>query len=87
MKILNKIVQMVVWFDENGIPTPVRFRFKNKDESFTIIKINDILIRDKEHLAGNPMLVYRCKSYINGIEKLYEIKYEINSCKWILWKI
>jgi hypothetical protein len=42
---------------------------------------------DKEKLAGNEMLVYRCESSIDGIEKVYELKFEIKSCKWMLFKI
>ena len=78
---------MVCWFDEKGVPTPVRFKIQNENESFSVIKIDNIFVRDKEKLAGNPMLIYRCKSIIDGEEKLYEIKYEISTCKWILYKM
>lgn len=87
MKILNKPIQMVVWFDENGISNPVRFKIKNEDESFTVIKIDTILTRNKEKLAGNPTFSFICKSCINGHEKIYEIKFEINTSKWVLWKM
>ena len=42
---------------------------------------------DKEKLAGNEMLVFKCQSLIDGVLKMFEIKYELRTCKWILFKI
>lgn len=42
---------------------------------------------ESEKLAGNPMLVFRCQSVINNLNKIYEIKFELKTCKWILYKI
>ena len=33
------------------------------------------------------MLVFTVQKRINGTECLYEIKYEISTCKWFLYKI
>lgn len=33
------------------------------------------------------MLVYTCSAAIDGTEKIFEIKYDVESCKWILFKI
>ena len=38
-------------------------------------------------LAGNNKLVFTCRSLINDTEKSFEIKYEIATCKWVLYKI
>jgi hypothetical protein len=87
MKVIAKPIQVVAWFNEKGSINPVRFKLCNEDEKNITIKINKILFTNKENLAGNKMIVYKCQSIINGIEKLYELKYEINSCKWMLFKI
>lgn len=87
MKIVAKPIQMVVWFDEKGIPNPVRFRIINEDQSYMVIKIDKVLFKNTEKLAGNIMYIFRCQSLINNIQKVYEIKYEISTCRWILFKI
>lgn len=87
MKVVAKSIEMVAWFDKEGIPHPVRFRITNKDESCSVIKIDTVVTREKERLAGNEMFIFNCKSLINGTERMLQIKYELCSCKWILFKI
>lgn len=87
MKIIAKPIDMVVWFTRNGSPNPVRFRFERDDEAFETIRIDKIICRTMEKLAGNNMIVYRCQSQINGAIRTYEIKYELSTCKWILFKM
>lgn len=87
MKVVAKPIQMVAWFNEKGTLTPVRFKLCNENGENSVIKINKILFTGKEKLAGNEMVVYRCQSIFNGVETLYELKYELSTCKWILFKI
>lgn len=42
---------------------------------------------DLEKYCGNKVLVYTCSAVIDGIERIFEIKYDIEKCKWILYKI
>lgn len=37
--------------------------------------------------TGNNMLVFKCQSVIVGVEKLYELKYELITCRRVLLKI
>ncbi len=78
---------MVTVTNESGVITPIKFKLKNEDASCSVIKIDKILFSEKERLAGNYMFLYRCKSLIDDVEKIYEIKYELNSCKWQLFKM
>jgi hypothetical protein len=87
MKIIAKPIEMVAWTDTKGNINPVRFKIVNEDESYSVIKIDRVLYVDKERLAGNHMLLFKCQSVINGAEKLYEIKYELSTCMWMLFKI
>ncbi|WP_339785816.1 hypothetical protein [Tissierella sp.] len=52
-----------------------------------VIKINKVLFREEEKIAGNRMILYRCESTINDIQKIFELKYEISTCKWFLFKM
>lgn len=87
MRVVAKPIEMIAWFNIEGIPNPVRFRFQNEEEVWTIIKVDRIITKDIEKLAGNYMYVFRCQSAIDGMEKVYELKYELATCKWILFKI
>lgn len=87
MKILGKPIDVVAWFTKEGVPRPIRFRITTDEESETVIKVDRILHTDREKLAGNPMLIFRCQGEVNGEEKIYELKYELLTCKWMLFKI
>ncbi len=87
MKVVARPIDVVSWTDTTGTVHPIRFRYMEKDESYKVIKINRIIQKNLEKLCGNPMIIYRCSSVIDGAERLFELKYEVNSCKWILFKI
>ena len=87
MKILAKPIDMIAWFTTDGSPNPVKFKIKNDDESETIINVDRVIFKDIEKLAGNKMILFRCQSVINDVDKLYELKYEINTCKWMMYKM
>lgn len=88
MKILAKPIEVVSWTDINGNINPVRFKITNEDESNCVVKIDKVICIDRENLAGNRyMLVVKYQSVINEASRLYEIKYELRTCKWMLIKI
>jgi hypothetical protein len=84
---IARSIDMVAWFDKNGVPNPIRFRLDGEAGESITIKIDQIITRDKEKLAGNPILIFNCQDCVNGTQKLFEIKYELRTCKWILYKI
>lgn len=89
MKVLEKSIQMIAWFNEGGLPTPLKFKMNSIDdgENSMVIKVDRILFKEKEKLAGDTIYLYKCQSLINNIEKNYELKYELTSCRWVLYKL
>ena len=87
MKVLALPIEMVSYTDKKGAIKPIRFRMQIDDEPMQVIKIDKVIVKDTEKLAGNIMIVYKCQSLIDNDIKLFEIKYEIATCKWILFKI
>jgi hypothetical protein len=85
MKVVAKPIEMVAWFNKEGVH-PTRFKIESKEGS-AVVKIGRVIKKDLEKLAGNQMLVFTCQSEINGQIKPYVIKYEINTMKWMLFKI
>lgn len=86
MKVIAKPVDVIAWFENKGNINPIKFRIECEDSSYKVVKIDKILLRDKEKLAGNVMQVFRCSSLIDGVQKIYELKYEVSTSKWILFK-
>lgn len=87
MKVLALPIEMVSYTDKKGSIRPTRFRMQIDDESTQVIKIDKVIVKETEKLAGNVMIVYQCQSLIENVIKLFEIKYELKTCKWILFKI
>lgn len=87
MKLISEPVEMLSYTLMDGTVRPVKFRVKNEEMTYTVIKVDRILQIDKNKMAGNEMLVYRCQSAINGMERLYELRLDMRSCRWVLYKI
>lgn len=87
MKVLMKSVDMICLSSRDGAITPLKFRFVEDDQESRIIRIDRILDRKEEKLAGNRMLIFTVQSTLDGIERVFEIKYEIQSFKWYLSKL
>lgn len=87
MKVINKDIEMWCLFDTTGLPEPKKFRITNEDGQQQVIKIERIVKRDLEKLAGNRMFIYTCQSTINDEQRLLTIKYEIDTCKWFIFKM
>ena len=81
MKVYMRPVEMLAWFNEEG-PHPLKFKLNDK-----VIKVEQILSSTQERLAGNRMVVYKCQSEMNGELKPFELKFEMQTCKWFLFKI
>jgi hypothetical protein len=86
VKVVAKPIETIVWFTEDGIAYPIKFKIKDDSDS-QVIAVHQIVQKERERLAGNDMIVYRCQSTIDGEEKLFELKYELKTCKWMLWKM
>lgn len=78
-------VEMLCWFDRQGNANPVRFQLKNQDQENQVVRIDQIKKREMEKLAGNKMLVFTCMVNNGGLQREIKIKYETDSCKWLLF--
>ena len=82
MKILSTPISVLAHFDTEGIPHPIHFKLADKE-----IKIEQIVSMTEDKLAGNRMMIFRCQSEIGGELRPFEIKFELGTCKWFLWKM
>lgn len=86
MKVWMKPIEMIAWFNQDSMPVPLRYRIKLNDGSNKVVKVDKVIHKEEEKLAGNRMIVYKCESIINNLQRIYELKYEIDTCKWFLFK-
>lgn len=77
-----KPIEMIARFDVLGKSRPVKFRLEDK-----VIVVHQVLTSNEEKLAGNRMNVYQCQSEVDGELRRYELKFELQTCKWFLYKI
>jgi hypothetical protein len=78
---------MVSYTKSNGETQSIKFRIKLEDELVKVIKIDRIIAKENEKLAGNNMIVFKCQSPMDGVQRLVEVKYELSTCKWMLFKM
>lgn len=85
MKVVSKSIDVIAFFEKDGGVKPLRFRI-SEDEEEKVIKINRVVNREIEKLAGNVIEKFVCIASVNGVERIFEIKYELLTKKWILFK-
>ncbi|AFM00751.1 MULTISPECIES: hypothetical protein [Desulfitobacterium] len=81
MEVIMDPVEMIAKF-KNGNPIPARFRYKDQ-----VIDVQQILSTKEEKLAANRMKIYSCRSEIAGKMTRYELKFELQTCKWFLYRM
>lgn len=87
LKVLALPIEVVSYTDNKGAIKPIRFRMQINDDPMEVIKVDKIICKDTENLAGNVMIVYKCQSLIDNVLRQFELKYELNTCRWMLYKI
>lgn len=86
MKLLNKQIDMISWTSIDGELHPIRFRLEENNE-IIIVKVKQILHKERNQHGGRGVITFRCISIINGMEKIYELTYNCDNQKWLLKKI
>jgi len=78
MKIVNKPIKVMATFNTDGRIEPIKFRLEDK-----VIKIDKVMKTYEENIVGNNRLVFVC---LHNEKDIYEIKYEVDSKVWYLFK-
>jgi hypothetical protein len=88
MKTVVKEIEVICHFDSKGNINPLRFKYQEKDgDEYKVIKVDKVISKFEERLCGNLALVFDCQSVIDGVERLFQLKYFKLECKWLLFKI
>lgn len=81
----RQLVKVRADFDVDGKPIPLKFKFVTAEKDLITVKVDRITKRDLNFYAGNRMFVYYCESVEDNVTKPYELRYEIDTCKWFLY--
>lgn len=87
MKLINMPIDVLCTFTKSGKMEPLRIKILKEDGESDIISINKFYSLPEEKFNGNVMRLFRCESIHKNKEFIYELKYELNTCSWILYKI
>lgn len=87
MKVVSTPIQAIVHFEAQGKVNPLRFKYIDQDGSENVVKVDKVVSSTNEKYCGNFALLFDCQSVIDGVEKLYQLKYFPLEMTWLLWKI
>lgn len=78
MKLLNHPIDMIAIFNVEGKIIPFKFKYNDMP-----VKVEKIMKSYEEKLAGNRRIVFVC---MHNEKDIYELKYELDSNRWFLFK-
>ncbi len=78
MKIVNEPIKVMAVFYTNGKIEPVKFRLDDK-----VVRIERIMKTYEENIVGNTRIVFVC---LHNGKDIFELKYELDSKTWYLFK-
>lgn len=86
-QVLNIPIQMISCCSTAGNITPMRFRFENPDHTMETVNVDSVLAHKDVSYNGINEMVFTCQATINGIARLFTLKYNIRSHKWIMFRM
>ncbi len=87
MDVLLKPIEVVASFTQNGRISPIRFRVITDESGYETIFVSRISRRRRERTGKSFIDIYTCTGQVLGKEKLFELKYEITSGEWTLYRM
>jgi hypothetical protein len=84
---MNHPIEVISYTDNKGEIRPYRFRVQLGDEPEQVINVDKIIFKQEEKLAGNPMILCECQSMDGGDFRYFVLKYELSTCRWILFRL
>lgn len=84
MKMIMKEIEMIAYFQKEGMPEPLRYRIADEQGELQVVHVDRVLWKKEDKRAGNLMLTYACQSAFDGVERRYELRYEAGTFRWFL---
>lgn len=87
MKTLAQPIEMISWTEADGKLHPVRFKISSHNGEKIVYKIQRVYTCESEKMAGNKIYRFTCEIVVGDTLRVCEIRYELDSCKWVLFKL
>lgn len=82
----NLPVQVIVHCDAQGELRPLRFRYEDKNHQLHTVHVEQVTDSRKVEFVGIEAMLYLCRARQEGKEHLYELKYTVQTHKWVLYR-
>lgn len=83
----NIPIQLDCVCSTQGNITPRWFRYEDEDHQRYTVRIDRILSQKELNFVGIKMLQFVCTASINGMERIFEIRYNILLHKWLFFQM
>ncbi len=80
---LNYPIQMVSAFSTQGEIKPLRFRYEDPEHQIITVDVGKVIARKEMTIGKGGSLIYTCESEIDDTKRMYELRYEIGTHKWV----
>ena len=87
MEVLLIPIEVVATFSQDGCITPVRFRVILEDAGSQTITVSQILRRRRERTGKSFIDIYTCNGQFQAHERGFELKYDIATGEWSLYRM
>ena len=82
----NLPIQVIVHCDAQGELRPLRFRYEDRQHQIHTVQVEQVTDSRKVEFVGIEAILYLCKAKTDGKEHLYELKYTVQTHKWVLFR-
>ena len=83
----NIPLQVISVCSTKGEFLPLRFRYEDKEYGLQTVEIIETVCTKEIKYVGIEAFLYTCKAILHGTEKLFELKYTVQTHNWVLFRI
>lgn len=86
MEPVNMPLQVIVHCEAGGDLHPLRFRYEDEKHMVHTVQVEHITDSRKTNFVGIDAIHYICRGKEGDKEHMYELRYTINTHKWVLFR-
>ncbi len=87
MELINKKIDVIAFTGCKGEIKPMRFRIHADYGQNVVIAIDKVISSGSLGNYKNPVLDFTCESIIDGVKRLYELRFIVNEVVWYLYRM
>ncbi|MCT4687917.1 MULTISPECIES: hypothetical protein [Vallitalea] len=87
MKTIVKPIEMKSVTDVNGTIRPLRFRITDQEERLHTVNVLSIYSVEQSRIAGEKKRIYTCEIQIRDKVRICELRYNLDTTTWELYKV